>query len=151
MFFEDFTGADAFTSRGRTITEADIVAFAGLSGDYVEIHTNEEYARRTPFGRRVAHGALIFSISIGLTTQLRLVDDSLVAFAGVDHLRFVEPVFINDTIHVVKQPLERKDLGGRGIVVFETKVINQRGATVLVYHDKLLLRCRSAASPDATT
>ena len=70
MYFEDYV-VDAVTiSRGRTITEADIVNFAGLSGDFVELHMNDEYAKRGPFGKRIAHGALIFSISTGLMVQM---------------------------------------------------------------------------------
>lgn len=134
-------------SRGRTVTEADIVMFAGLSGDFVELHTNEEYARQTAFGRRIAHGALVFSLSIGLTTRMNLIDDSLLAFSGVDRLRFVQPVFIGDTIQVAKRVIERQELdSSRGVIVFETKVTNQNANTVLMYHDKLLLKRRPPAT-----
>jgi acyl dehydratase len=152
LYFDDFTPAETVTSRGRTITEGDIVTFAGVSGDFSEIHMNEEWALGSMFGRRVAHGALVFSVSTGLTTQLRLVDEALLAFAGVDHLRFVQPVFIGDTVHVVKRVIERTPVdASRGVIVFETKVVNQRGDTVLMYHDKLLLKRQlpTPASPDA--
>ena len=145
LFFEDFAGVEPFTSRGRTITEADVVMFAGLTGDFVELHTNEEVAKASMFGRRIAHGALVFSISIGLTTRMNLLDDTLLAFSGVDHLRFVQPVFIGDTIHVVKRVQECKALGeGRGMVVFDTKVLNQKNDTVLAYQDKLLVKRRQS-------
>jgi acyl dehydratase len=150
LHFEDFESTDPLTTRGRTITESDIVGFAGLTGDFVELHTNEEFARQTPFGRRIAHGALVFSISIGLTTRTNLLDDTLVAFAGVDKLRFVAPVFIGDTIHATKRVVERHELGpAQGAVVFETKVINQQGETVLVYRDKLLVKRRPTAAGNA--
>jgi acyl dehydratase len=143
LFFEDFEPPRVVTSRGRTITEADIVNFAGLTGDFLELHTNEEFAKRTAFGTRIAHGALVFSISIGLTARLNLLDDTLIAFAGVDHLRFVAPVFIGDTIRVTKSVVERKELGpAQGSVLFETKVLNQRDETVLVYRDKMLVKKR---------
>ena len=143
LYFEDFASAAEITTRGRTITEADVVMFAGLTGDFVELHTNEEFAKQTPFGRRVAHGALVFSISVGLSTRTNLLDDTLLAFAGVDKLRFVSPVFIGDTIYVTKRVSESKELGPRqGTVVFETRVINQRGEIVLMYFDKLLLSKR---------
>ncbi len=140
--FEEFAAGDEFTSRGRTITEADIVSFSGLSGDFVELHTNEEYARRSPFGRRIAHGALVFSISTGLMTQMNLLAGTVIAFYGIDKLRFTGPVFIADTIRVIKRVagLERKEKGG--LVTFDTKVVNQRGEPVLVYTDKLLIRTR---------
>jgi acyl dehydratase len=145
LYFEDFESAAEITTRGRTVTEADVMMFAGLTGDFVELHTNEEFAKRTPFGRRVAHGALVFSISIGLATRTNLLDDTLLAFAGVDKLRFVSPVFIGDTVHVTKRVTERKELGAeQGTVIFETRVVNQRNELVLVYFDKMLLKRRPA-------
>jgi acyl dehydratase len=145
LYFEDFESAAEITTRGRTITEGDVMMFAGLTGDFVELHTNEEFAKRTPFGRRVAHGALVFSISIGLATRTNLLDDTLLAFAGVDKLRFVSPVFIGDTVHVTKRVSERKALGAeQGTVIFETRVVNQRNELVLIYFDKLLMKRRSA-------
>ena len=145
LYFEDFQSASDMTSRGRTVTEADIVMFAGLTGDFVELHTNEEFAKTTKFGRRIAHGALVFSISVGLTTRMNLLDDTILAFAGVDKLRFVAPVFIGDTIHVTKRVVEQQELGAaQGSVTFETKVLNQRNELVLVYRDKMLLKRRDA-------
>jgi 3-hydroxybutyryl-CoA dehydratase len=143
LSYEDFESSDPITTRGRTVTEADIGAFAGLTGDFTELHTNEEFAKAMIFGRRVAHGALIFGISVGLVTRMNLLDDTLLAFAGVDKLRFVAPVFIGDTIHVLKRVLSKREVGAdRGTVVFETRVLNQRGELVLIYHDKLLLKRR---------
>jgi acyl dehydratase len=143
LYFEDFESAPELTTRGRTITEADVMLFAGLTGDFVELHTNEEFARQTPFGRRVAHGALIFSVSIGLATRTNLLEDTLLAFAGVDKLRFVAPVFFGDTIRVTKRVSERKELGiEQGTVTFETRVFNQRNELVLMYFDRMLLRRR---------
>lgn len=143
LYFEDFESSGPSVSRGRTLTEADVTGFAGLTGDFAELHTNEEYARTTRFGRRVAHGALVFSISIGLSTRMNLLDETLIAFAAVDKLRFVAPVFIGDTIHVEKRVVERKPLGAsQGTVVFESRVLNQRGELVLVYFDKLLVKRR---------
>jgi acyl dehydratase len=145
LYFEDFEHSGDLVTRGRTITEADVAAFAGLTGDYTELHTNEEYAKSTKFGRRIAHGALIFSVSMGLSTRTNLLDDTLLAFAGVDKLRFVSPVFIGDTVHAVKRVVERKELGtGQGTVEFETRVLNQKGELVLVYRDKMLVKKRPA-------
>ena len=145
LYFEDFESAAEITTRGRTITEGDVMMFAGLTGDFVELHTNEEFAKRTPFGRRVAHGALVFSISIGLATRTNLLEDTLLAFAGVDKLRFVSPVFIGDTVHVTKRVSDRKPLGAeQGTVAFETRVVNQRNELVLMYFDKMLMKRRPA-------
>lgn len=144
MYFEDYTIDEVRTSRGRTITEADIVNFAGLSGDFVELHTNEEYARRGPFGRRIAHGALIFSISTGLMVQMTVNQEAIVAFRGVDQLRFLAPVFIGDTIHVTKRTIEKHTNDGvRGLGTFETTVLNQDGKPVLTYIDRLMVKCRA--------
>jgi acyl dehydratase len=142
LYYEDFQTGQVLVSRGRTITEADIVNFAGLSGDFVELHVNEEYARNSPFGRRIAHGALIFSISTGLMIQMNLVNDTVLAFYGVDRLRFTRPVFIGDTVHVTKKVLatELKEKGG--VVTFETTVLNQNQEAVIVYTDKMLVKSR---------
>jgi len=140
-YFEDFPLDNISVSRGRTITESDVVAFAGLSGDFIELHTNEEYARRSPFGRRIAHGALIFSVSTGLATQMGQMTDTVLAFYGLDKLRFTKPVFIGDTVRVEKRVIEKQEKGeGRGVVTFETKVLNQHDETVLVYQDKVLVK-----------
>ena len=141
-YFEDYRLDDKMTSGTRTITEADIVNFAGLSGDFHELHMSEEFARRGPFGRRIAHGALIFSVSTGLTIQMGHVEN-IIAFYGVDKLRFTNPTFIGDTIHVTKRVIELmpKD-AARGVVAFETQVINQRDEPVVVYLDRVMVRRR---------
>jgi acyl dehydratase len=144
LYFEDFTVNSVSTSRSRTITEADIVNFAGLSGDFVELHMSETYAAKGPFGRRIAHGALVFSISTGLGIQMNQITDTVIAFYGVDKLRFTRPVFIGDTVHVAKKVASKEPKGaGRGVVTFETTVLNQHGETVIVYYDKVLLKARS--------
>jgi acyl dehydratase len=118
--------------------------FAELSGDHSEIHMNAESAKANSFGARIAHGALIFSISIGLTTQSGLLDESLIAFYGVEGLRFTKPVFIGDTVTVQKRVEALDDKGaGRGLVTFDTRVLNQHAALVLRYRDSLLVKKRA--------
>lgn len=142
-FFEDFAEGETLHSCGRTITETDIVNFCGISGDFIPFHSNEEVARRSMFGARIAHGALIFSISTGLWTQLEALHDSVMAFYGVDRMRFTKPVFIGDTIALTKKVDEKQERGeDRGLVTFETTVFNQKGETVLVYTDKILIARR---------
>jgi acyl dehydratase len=143
MFFEDFSPGQAWTTRGRTITEADVVQFAGLTGDYTGLHMDAVEAAESPFGRRIAHGALIFSVSNGLKTQLNLIKDTVIAFYGVDRLRFTKPVFFGDTIKVswIVTDLTPKS-PGRGVVSFSTEVKNQRGEVVLIYTDKVLVKAR---------
>lgn len=143
-YFEDYRLNDSMTSRARTITEADVVNFAGLSGDFHELHMSEEYAKLGPFGRRIAHGALVFSVSTGLTIQTGDIEH-IIAFYGVDKLRFTSPTFIGDTIHVTKRVIELTPKGDeRGVVAFETVVLNQRGEPVVVYQDRLMVRRRPA-------
>ena len=145
LYFEDFTVGVEHVTRGRTITESDIMNFAGLSGDFIELHTNDEYARQAPFGRRIAHGLLTLSISSGLMVQMNLITDTVLAFYGIDKLRFVKPVFIGDTIHVRKAVVDTLAKSSEmGVVSFETTVLNQNGETVLVYRDKLAIKKRPA-------
>ena len=118
------------------------MAFAGLSGDFIELHTNEEYAKQTPFGKRIAHGLLTLSISSGLMTRMNLVTDTVLAFYGLDKLRFTKPVFIGDTIWVRKRVIEAISKGEAGVVTFDTTVFNQNKETVLVSRDKLVLKRR---------
>ncbi len=144
QYFEDFAVDSISTSRSRTVTEADIVNFAGLSGDFIELHVSEAYAAKGPFGKRIAHGALVFSISTGLTVQTIKIDDTVIAFYGMDKLRFTRPVFIGDTIHVVKKVIAKEQKGpDRGVVTFETTVLNQNDEAVIVYTDKLLVKARA--------
>ena len=144
QYFGDFAVDSVSTSRTRTVTEADIVNFAGLSGDFIELHVSESYAAKGPFGKRIAHGALVFSISTGLTVQTIKIDDTVIAFYGMDKLRFTRPVFIGDTIHVVKKVIAKEQKGAnRGVVTFETTVLNQNDETVIVYTDKLLVKARA--------
>jgi 3-hydroxybutyryl-CoA dehydratase len=144
LYFEDYVVDAISTSRGRTITEADIVNFAGLSGDFVELHMNEEYAKSGPFGRRIAHGALIFSISTGLMVQMTRYPEAIVAFYGVDKLRFVSPVFIGDTIHVTQRVVEKQAKNAeRGVIASEITVLNQDSKPVVIYTTRLMVKTRA--------
>jgi 3-hydroxybutyryl-CoA dehydratase len=141
--FEDFEVGEEAMTAGRTITETDIVNFAGITGDWNEIHTNQELAGRSMFKQRIAHGALIFSISTGLSVRLGQTADTVLAFYGLDRLRFVKPTFIGDTIHV-RQKVEAKSERDQssGIVTMLNEVINQRDEVVLSYTAKVLLKRR---------
>ena len=132
-------------SRARTITEADLVNFAGVSGDWHPIHTDAEYAAADPtFGQRIAHGPLVISIGLGLVT---LWPPAVKAFYGIDRLRFVGPTFIGDTIHVeteVSEVVPRPD-GRHAVVRSSFAVRNQRGGDVLVATLAMLVAGRAAA------
>lgn len=141
LYFEDFPVGHEHETRGRTITETDIVMFAGLTGDYNEIHTNEQHSASTRYGRRIAHGLLTLSIATGLAVQTNLMAESVVAFYGIDKLRFTKPVFIGDTIRVRKKVIDTLTKGKEiGVVTFETTVVNQNNEAVLVYREKIVLK-----------
>ena len=145
-FLDEFEPGTSIDTRGRTITEADVMSFAGLTGDFTELHTNEEYAKSTRFGARIVHGALVFSVSIGLTTRTNLLDDTVIAFARVDNLRFVRPVFIGDTIRVVKRVVAVETVATDcGVLAFDTRVLNQRNELALAYIDRLMVKRRATA------
>ena len=144
-YFEDFVPGEEGISCGRTITEADIVNFAGLTGDWYELHTNKEFAANGPFGQRIAHGALIFSIATGLALRMDPPSEALIAFYGLDRLRFVKPVFIGDTIHVRQTVLEKTERdAGSGVITVRSEVINQHEQIAVSYTAKVLYKRRAA-------
>lgn len=140
MYFEEFEVGFEQVSPGRTITESDIVSFAGLSGDYNLLHTDEEYCKaNSHFKTRIAHGLLVLSIASGLALRSGLVEGTVLAFRELSW-KFTAPVYINDTIHVkmsVTETRELKRLGG-GQVTFGVEVMKQDG-TVVQKGDWLLL------------
>ena len=129
-YFEDFNVGDRIVTRGRTITEADIVMFSALSGDWHPLHTDVEYAKRGPFKERIAHGFLVLSVASGL---LPLSEIAIIAFYGMDKLRFIAPVRLLDTIHVELAAIEKQDRDKRGgVVTFRETIRNQREEEVVV-------------------
>ncbi len=131
LYFEDIQVGDRLVTRGRTVTEADIVAFAGLTGDYNPMHTDAHYMKTHPMGQRVAHGMLTLSYAVGQAYQLGFMERTVLAFRGLE-MKFSLPVVIGDTIHaelVVTEKKEARRIGG-GTVTLEVKVINQDGKTV---------------------
>jgi acyl dehydratase len=132
LYWEQWEIGAEFESPARTVTEADIVMFAGLSGDYNPLHINEEYSKTTEFGGRIAHGPLVYAIAAGLLFQLHLYDDTLVAFLGFDSLKFTKPTKPGDTIHAKIKVLEKRETSNadRGVMKRQLQVINQRGDVV---------------------
>ncbi len=131
LFFEEFQIGDSAESVGRTITETDVVNFAGISGDYNLIHTDAEYTKGHMFGQRVAHGLLVLSIASGLAVRLGFMEGTVLAFRGLAW-RFAEPVFIGETIRLratVEATKAIPRLGG-GYVTFKMEVLNQKDKVV---------------------
>jgi 3-hydroxybutyryl-CoA dehydratase len=127
MFFEEFSVGQHIISTARTVTESDVVAFAGLSGDYNQIHTDAEFSKNTPFGKRVAHGLLGIAIASGLAMRTGVLEGTVLAFREINEWKFSKPIFIGDTVHVeldVKEIKALPRLGG-GSVIIELSVKNQ--------------------------
>ena len=132
LCFEDLKVGMKFPTPRRTITEADLVNFAGVSGDYNRLHTDEEFARTTIFGRRVAHGTLVLSISQGLRQRTGVFEGTLMALLEIRSWRFLKPVFIGDTVGVETEVGELRGTSqpDRGVVVQRVQILNQRGEIV---------------------
>ncbi|MBL8161625.1 MAG: MaoC family dehydratase N-terminal domain-containing protein [Anaerolineae bacterium] len=146
-YFEEVEVERTLVTRGRTVTEADIVQFAALTGDYNPMHTDAEYMKSHPMKQRVAHGMLTLSYSIGQLYQLGFMERTVLAFRGLE-MKFSLPVVIGDTIHArltVKEKKEMKRLGG-GIVTAELKIVNQDGKTVQSGTLELLMASKPAES-----
>lgn len=134
LTYADLHVGMAFRSPGRTITDADLVAFAGLTGDYSELHTSDVYAKSSEFGRRVAHGMLGLAYAHGLmwarTGELR---ETAIAFLGIDDWKFLQPIFIGDTIFVNYRIAELRDSRSRptqAIALFDVEVVDQTNRVV---------------------
>ena len=133
LYFEEFEVGQKIISVGRTITENDVTTFAGLSGDYNQIHTDAEFSKGTPFGQRVAHGLLVMSIASGQVMRTGMLEGTAIAFREINEWKFSKPVFIGDTIHVEVGVIETKSLPrlGGGSVTVELSVNNQKNDAVM--------------------
>jgi monoamine oxidase len=145
IHFEDYELNSVRETVGRTITETDFVVHAGHSGDFFPHHMDAEWCKTQPFGQRIAHGTMTFTIGIGLTASL--VNPAAFTY-GYERLRFPKPVHIGDTIHTritisSKEPDPKRPQLGR--VVEKIEVINQRGETVLACEHILLVEKRPQA------
>lgn len=133
LYFEEFSVGQRIDTPARTVTESDVVTFAGLSGDFNQIHTDAEFSKTTPFGQRIAHGLLGLSIASGLAMRTGVLEGTVLAFREIQNWKFSRPVFIGDTIHVVLNVTETKALPrlGGGSVTITLDVKNQREETTM--------------------
>lgn len=145
LYFEDLAEGVAFETGRRTVTEADVVNFAGVSGDFNPLHVDAVHAATTPFGRQVAHGLLVLSMVSGLRQRTGVFDGSLVAFLEIRSWRFLRPVFPGDTIRARAEVVQRRETKdpARGVVVQRVEVFNQRDEVVQAGELVLLVRRRS--------
>jgi acyl dehydratase len=144
LYYEDLEIGREFVSAGRTITETDVVQFAGLSGDYNPIHTDAEFARDSAFGERIAHGLLGVAVISGLSARLGIFDGTAVAFLGLTW-DFTGPIRLGDTVHLSMTIAAKRETSNpeRGIVEREMRLINQHGETVQKGIFKLMIRRRT--------
>ena len=128
LYFEEFSVGQSVKTAGRTIGEDAIFSFAGLSGDYNQIHTDAVFASKTQFGQRVAHGLLGMSIAVGLIMQTGLLEGTVLAFREINEWKFVKPFFIGDTVHALLSISEIKALPriGAGALIASVEVLNQK-------------------------
>ncbi len=140
--FEDFEAGATVRTRGRTVDNSDLIAFAGLVGNYYPIHIDEELGRSGRFGSRLAHGSLVLSIAIGLFEQTGTFGDAVVAMLEMTGVRATAPVLPGDTIHAEVEAVVPPDQrgGAHGTLDLEYSVINQRGEGVLSFRQTVLVR-----------
>ena len=142
-YLEDLAAGQTFVSAARTITEADVVAFAGLSGDFNPIHTDAEFAKDSPYGQRVVYGLLGLSIATGLLDRLGVFSGSAIAMLGITDWTFTGPVFIGDTVRLeltilgVRPSRSKPD---RGVVERRFELRNQRDELVQTGRIDVLVR-----------
>ncbi len=146
VYLDDIELGEVFTTVGRTVTETDVVQFAALSADYNSLHVDAEFAAKSPFGQRIAHGLLVLAITSGLTTRLQVIMRMTQAIRALVNLecRWLKPAFIGDTIHV-RVTVESKDDTSKpneGLMVLRRDAINQRGETIMESRWKILARKR---------
>jgi len=143
LYFEEFAVGQEMGSPARTVTETDIVQFAGLSGDYNQLHTDAEFAQKTPYGQRIAHGLLGLSIASGLAARAGFIEGTAQAFLGLEW-KFKGPIFIGDTVRLrvrVAKLRPMPSMGG-GMVLFTVNVLNQHDQAVQQGEWSLLVRGR---------
>jgi 3-hydroxybutyryl-CoA dehydratase len=142
-YYEDFEIGDVIETRRRTITEADIVNFCGFSGDWFPLHSDVEYAEKSVFGERIAHGMLVMSVATGL---LPLNDIAIVAFYGMDKVRFRAPTKIGDTLRLQVNITGKEDKGEMGgLVTFDMYVKNQKNEDAAVSIMKVMVAKNNGA------
>jgi acyl dehydratase len=146
LTFDDVEVGCTWDSPARTVTESDVVGFAGLTGDYNPLHVDHEFARGTPFGKPIAHGLLGLSFAAGLASHSPWMRTA--AFTRICEWKFLKPIYIGDTVHVHTEVLskEPKGRGRRGLIVWKRQVINQAGEVVQEGTTETLVECRKENS-----
>lgn len=141
---DDFQVGDIYTTPGITVTETHVVNWACLTMDFYPLHVNKEYAAKTSFGERIAHGPLIFGLAVGLVAQAGFGGDAAIAWLGVDNMKMLAPVKIGDTITVVVEVMDKRATSKpeKGIQIWKYSVKNQRDEVVMVFDYKMMFHMR---------
>jgi acyl dehydratase len=141
---DDFNVGDVYTTASITVTETHVVNWASLTMDFYPLHMDKEYAAKSQFGERIAHGPLIFGMAVGMVGMAGFAGDSAVAWLGVDNMKMMAPVKIGDTITVVVEVMEQQKTKkpDKGIQVWRYTVKNQRDEAVMVFDYKLMFHMR---------
>lgn len=142
IYLSEFKVGDKFTSVSQTISEAAVVMFAGITGDFHPTHVDEEYAKTLPFGTRIAHGLLTASVGMALWTRLGVVEESAICQLGCSW-EFLAPVKFGDTIHDVIEITDirrSQSKPDRGVLTFSITVYNQRGEVCVTNETKALVK-----------
>lgn len=144
--WEDFPVGREIVSPAVTVTETHVTQFAMLTGDWYPLHMDAEFAAASPFGRRIAHGPLVFTLAVGLMYQSQCYGHAIIAWLGADKMRSSVPTFFGDTLHVVATVLSSRssERPGRGVVVLNYVMKKQTGETVMSLEFALLMRSRDA-------
>lgn len=145
LTFDEFEVGAKYVSQARTVTEADVVTFAGVSGDFNPLHTNAEFGKKTPFGERIAHGMLVVAMATGMANWTGIFEGTTLALME-QVIRYKGAVKFGDTIHLEQEVLEKKETSkpDRGVVIFASRVLNQRDEVVVDGEWTLLMRRKSA-------
>lgn len=141
LTFEQFDVGDQYESQGRTVTEADVVTFAGLSGDFNPLHTDAEFAQSTPFGERIAHGMLVAAMATGMANWTGIFEGTTLALME-QQIRYKGAVKFGDTVRLQLEVADKRETSkpDRGVVRFAARVLNQRDETVVDGEWTLLMR-----------
>ncbi|MBI5359200.1 MAG: MaoC family dehydratase N-terminal domain-containing protein [Planctomycetes bacterium] len=145
-YFDEFNTGDVYETARRTITEADVVQFAGLSGDFNPLHTDDIFAKEnTPFKARIAHGMLVMSAATGLANQSGIFEGTSLALLSMT-IKYTGAVFFGDTIRLVLKAAEKKESSktDRGVVTFDCAVLNQRDEKVVETQWVVMLKRRQS-------
>jgi len=147
LYLEDFELDRTLTTNARTVGEADVTLFAGLAGDFNPLHVDAEFAGKTAFGGRIAHGPLVLAMAIGLMAQLNLIDGTALALLDLKW-EFKAPVKLGDTVRARVTPVAKRPsrTAGRGVLTLRFDVENQRGETVQTGAITLLMKTRPPSS-----